>query len=224
MRFTFARAGHRNMTGPSIKGSTFVAAVDDVNALVDSGRIGEDELAERLPAADVAVLKQTISPAAWYDIGSYNRLVEVLFEVAGGGQEQYLTDRGAAAADRLLEAGVYLQLVGLRREAKPRGERSLEQRIADFGRVLRLTASLAGSIFNFGKWNVTRDREHDDRFRIEVTEAEHYPSLMLRITEGFLNRTVEFSTRSTNFRWIGERPAPDFIVYRMDRGVRDIET
>jgi hypothetical protein len=212
------------MSKPSIKGSTFAGVVADVNALVDKGRISEEELADRLPPEDLAVLKQNISAASWYDIEIYNRFIELLFEVAGNGQEQYLTNRGAMAADRLMEAGVYAQLENLRRAVTPNPNRSLSKRIADFGHVLRLTTTLAGSIFNFGIWKVVADPEFEDRFRIEITEAAHYPALMVRITEGFLNRSVEFSVRVTTFRWIGERVSQNFIVYRMDRGIGDIQS
>jgi hypothetical protein len=98
------------------------------------------------------------------------------------------------------------------------------QRIREFRQTLRLTVTLAGSIFNFGKWSVVSDPEFDDRFRIEITDAEHYPASMVRINEGFLNRAVEFSARAATFRWIGERVSRDFIVYRMDRGVGDFRS
>jgi hypothetical protein len=210
------------MSKPSIKGSTFAGVVADVNALVEGERLSEEELAERLPPADVAILKQTIATASWYDITTYNRFIELLFEVAGHGQEQYLSDRGAAAADRLTATGVYAQLEGLRHAARLDAGKSLSQQTEEFGRTLRLTATLAGSIFNFGRWRVVNDSEFDDRFRIEITEAEHFPALLVRITEGFLNRAVEISARATIFRWTGERVSRDFIVYRMDRGVGDI--
>jgi hypothetical protein len=66
------------------------------------------------------------------------------------------------------------------------------------------------------------DTEFDDRFRLEITDAEHFPALLVRITEGFLNRAVEIAARATIFRWTGERVSRDFIVYHMDRGVGDI--
>jgi hypothetical protein len=213
------------MRKPSIKGSTFAGVVADMNALVEEGRISEEDLAERLTPEDLVCLKQTIATASWYDITTYNRFLELLFEVAGHGQEQYLSDRGAAAADRLTATGVYGQLDGLLRHAArlDAGE-SLSQQIDEFGRTFRLTATLAGSIFNFGRWRVVNDPEFDDRFRLEISEAEHFPALLVRITEGFLNRSVEIAARATVFRWTGERVSQDFIVYRMDRGVGDIQS
>jgi hypothetical protein len=212
------------MSKPSIKGSTFAGVVADVNALVEEGRISEEDLAERLTPEDLVCLKQTIATASWYDITTYNRFIELLFEVAGHGQEQYLYDRGAAAADRLMATGVYGQLEGLQSAARLDAGKSLSQRIDELGRTLRMTVTLAGSIFNFGRWRVVSDPEFDDRFRLEISEAEHYPALLVRITEGFLNRSVEFSARATIFRWTGERVSQDFIVYRMDRGVGDIQS
>ena len=95
---------------PSIKGSALSSVVEDVRALRDSGRISADRLEASLEAADVALLETKIQPALWYPIASYARLTRAPARVAGRGDPQYVVDRGARAAQRLWESGLYVQL------------------------------------------------------------------------------------------------------------------
>ena len=96
-------------TAPSIKGSTISSLVEDIAKLADSGRIPAELLVDRLTPEDRTLLGQPVNPAGWYDIHTYRRMTELICEVEGR-REDLLRERGAAAARRLAEAGLYQQI------------------------------------------------------------------------------------------------------------------
>src|SRR5688572_1766603 len=98
------------MTVPSIKGSAFEAVVLDVGRLLQSGKIPREEAATRLEAEDLRLLEDKILPALWYPLASYRRMSELLWEFDGGRDPAYLMGRGARAAERLFDAGLYQQM------------------------------------------------------------------------------------------------------------------
>ena len=86
-------------TVPSIKGSVFVRAVEDILKLVSAGTLSRGELERRLPPTDVALVNQPVIPSSWYDVQAYGRLLELLKEVEGEGRNEYLRERGARSAE-----------------------------------------------------------------------------------------------------------------------------
>src|SRR5438874_3367773 len=135
-------------TGPSIKGSALSSVIEDVRALRDSGRLSADRLEATLERADLALLEAKIQPALWYPIQAYARLTRVLLDVAGRGDPQYIVDRGARAAQRLWESGLYVQLQhGEEKAAKARRTGGV---MSD--RDARVITTLSGAIFNFTRW------------------------------------------------------------------------
>src|SRR5687767_8601395 len=107
---SWERAGQAMATPPSIKGRIFGVAIEDVNKLLAAGEISPADLSRWLRAEDVALLGQTIAAASWYDIQSYARILVLLRDVEGYGSNDYLRERGAKSAARLLEAGLYNQM------------------------------------------------------------------------------------------------------------------
>lgn len=207
-------------TGAAIKGSTLSGVIEDVNRLRESGRIDGALLAARLDEADRTLLGATIGAASWYPISAYGRLTALLLEVEGGGQVEYLAERGAKTARRLTESGIYHQL------ERAHGDISVdprdlppEDRIHEFGRTMRLVITLSGSIFNFGRWSVGEDPEHADRFRITIEDAAEMPDVAIHTIEGFVNGIGEQSPQVDHMHWTGKRARPDTIVYTMDAGV-----
>ena len=87
---------------PSIKGSVFSGHFDFLSKLVEAGEISREELERRLLPEDLALFDDPIQVTAWYDIGSYTRIVELLRDAAGEGSNDFLLERGAASAERLL--------------------------------------------------------------------------------------------------------------------------
>jgi hypothetical protein len=196
---------------PSIKGSALSSAVEDVRALRDGGRISAERLETALEADDLALLETKIQPALWYPIASYARLSRLLLEVVGGGDPQYIVDRGARAAQRLWESGLYVQLQhGAEKAARAR--RTGGQMSA---RDARLITTLSGAIFNFTRW---RYRDEPDYAVIEVSEAADWPDVSVWSARGFLEyvtsrlRRVETSVEAI-------RVARDRVEFRF--GVRE---
>jgi hypothetical protein len=191
---------------PSIKGSTIASVVEDVRQLRDSGRIPVEQLEIRLEPADLALLDTKIQSALWYPIECYRRLSELLLETEGRGHPQYLADRGARAAERLWEAGLYVQL--------QHGEEKAEQARKSGGvlseRDARLITSLSGAIFNFSRWSY---RSEGPQSLIEVTEAAALPEVSVHAARGFLEYVVG-RLRKTDTPVHAERPAPDRVVFR----------
>lgn len=72
---------------------------------------------------------------------------------------------------------------------------------------------------NFGKWGVEPDPDHDDRFQIEIREAEALPEVLMPTIAGFFNAMSDHSDKIGSLRWSGTREGPDLVVFRMDRGV-----
>jgi hypothetical protein len=201
---------------PSIKGSIFVRAVEDVLKLVSAGQLSQVELRRRLTPGDLQILDEPILGSEWYDVQVYGRLVELLRDVEGGGQNEYLRKRGVRSAEALIQAGLYQQMEYLNRTQLAR-QSDPESRFRAFGRDLRLLTSLQGSILNFTRQTPQVDPEHSDRYLLEFSEAIAYPEVLCWTTEGFINRMAAQHDSPDLWRW--ERPRPDVILYRMRRSL-----
>jgi hypothetical protein len=193
-------------TAPSIKGSALSSVVEDVRRLRDEGRLGADELEARLEAADLALIDAKIQAALWYPIDGYRRLSELLLDVEGGGDPEYLVARGAHAAERLWAAGLYVQLQHgeQRAEAARRGTGVFSERDA------RLITTLSAAIFNFTRWAY---RVEGGESRIEVTEAGDWPEVAVLASRGFLQCVVG-RLRGIETTIVATRPAPDRVEFR----------
>jgi hypothetical protein len=201
---------------PSIKGSVFVRAVEDILKLVSAGSLTRGELERRLPATDVLLLSQLVIPSSWYDVQAYGRLLELLRDVEGGGRNEYLRERGARSAELLLQAGLYQQMEYLNRTQVVQ-QKDARARFLAFGRDLRLLTTIYGSILNFGRQLVKDDPQHADRYVLEYVEVAPYPEALCWTTDGFVNRMATQHGERDLWRW--ERRVPDRILYRMTRSI-----
>ncbi|MDH3214114.1 MAG: hypothetical protein OEM05_16665 [Myxococcales bacterium] len=193
------------MTTPSIKGTAFHSVVDDVNRLLAQQQLYREQVEVALPAAELRLLDEKISPAAWYPIASYARLVELLVEQeASGGAEAYLVGRGVRTAERLSAAGIYQQL-----------DTSLERMGVRVGAVV---VTLARVIYNFTSWNYEADSSAG--FAIRVEEAAAFPDVARFTTQGFIQQ-VATQTAGHRFRVSSERPSPDLVLYHAARSDTD---
>jgi hypothetical protein len=182
---------------PSIKGTAFQSVVDDVQRLLAERRLSREQLEASLTAEDLRSLDAKISPASWYPIASYARLVELLAEKeAGGHTEAYLVGRGVRSAQRLSAAGIYPQL-----------DASAERMGARVGTVV---VTLARVIYNFTRWHYEADPSGD--FRIRVEEATAFPDAARFATQGFIQQ-VATQTAGRPLRVTSERPSPDVVLY-----------
>ena len=202
------------MPDPSIKGSAITTTAEDVRKLVQSGVVSETELERRLTPDALALVRQPIAAAQWYDIRAVTSLVELLWDIEGHGDPAYMRRRGEEIAERLLHAGLYAQLEFVKR-VKLDPHTDPRARFEAFGRDLRLMTSLSGSMLNFGRWTSRPDPAYEGRYLIEIHEAIAFPVPTSLATEGFINRLMREMREAA--RWHVERPRPDLIVYRMDR-------
>ncbi|HTF34004.1 MAG TPA: hypothetical protein VK714_09930 [Myxococcota bacterium] len=201
---------------PSIKGSVFVRAVEDISKLVSAGSLSRGELERRLPPTDVLLLNQPVIPSSWYDVQAYGRLLELLRDVEGGGRKEYLRERGARSAELLLQAGLYQQMEYLNRTQVAQ-QKDARARFLAFGRDLRLLTTIHGSILNFGRQLVKDDPQHTDRYVLEYVEVAPYPEALCWTTDGFVNRMATQHGEPDLWSW--ERRVPDLILYRMTRSI-----
>jgi len=162
------------------------------------------------------ILDRAVQLTQWYDIRSYQRLVELLRDVEGGGHNEYLRQRGTQAAERLLKAGLYQQMEYLNRTQAGRAIDPKERFLA-FGRDLRLLTTLSASLLNFSHWQVQPDPEWADRYRIEISGATAYPEVLVWQTEGLINRMATQHGEPDLWSW--ERVRPDLVVFRMNRSL-----
>jgi hypothetical protein len=203
-------------TEPSIKGSVFVRAVEDLLKLVSGGTLSRGELARRLPPSDVGLLDQAIIPSSWYAVATYGRLLELLKETEGNGTNEYLRQRGARSAEVLRQAGLYQQMEYLNRTQSSQ-QTDARGRFLAFGRDLRLITTIHGSILNFGRQLVKEDPERPDRYIMEYVDVAPFPDALCWTTDGFVNRMAKQHGAPDLWRW--ERPVMDLIVYRMARSL-----
>jgi hypothetical protein len=201
---------------PSIKGSVFSGHFDFLSKLVESGEISREELESHLRPEDLALFDEPIQVIAWYDIRSYARILELLRDVAGDGSPDFLMERGAASAERLLYSGIYPQFDYLKRTQMQAASDAYERYLA-FGRDLRLLITLNDSVLNFSHASVEEDPVHVDRWMLVTSDAAAYPEVLCWTTQGFNNRMAEEHGCPDLWRW--ERPQPDLIHFRMNYGV-----
>ena len=200
----------------SIKGSVFAGVVEAVNKATTNSSLSPDELSRWLEPADVELLGSNISVSSWYDIRTYTRMNELLRDVEGRGNNEYLRNAGRQTAKRLLEAGFYAQLEFLDRTEVSRTE-GAQARFEAFGRDLRKLTTFSASILNFSKWAAKPDPKRSDHYVIEVTDAVDFPEVLCWRSDGLIN---EMSSRHGHGDlWGWERETPDRILFRMLRQV-----
>jgi len=188
---------------PSMKGTVFQSAPEDLNRLVREGRIGRDALELRLEAIDLELLDEKVQPTDWYPIASYARMVELLAELEGGAdREAYLISRGARAAARLSATGTYQQLASTSEQLGPR--------------VGKIVITVAKLFYNFSSWHFDPG---DDlaQYTIRVEDARALPEVNRFAAQGF----IAFVSERVGGRPVqitSERTRPDQVVFRAHRG------
>jgi len=205
------------MSEPSVKGILLQQVVDRLQHHLESGTIDRDALEARLEKSDLDLLDKKIVPVVWYPIRSYARLVELADALEGGLSDQDHVHGGEADARRMMQAGVYSQLELFERMEKVAAGAPFDERFQALGRTLRLAISISRAIFNFTEWKVVPDPDHPRRYRVEVTDAALLPRSNTIGAVGFLNECCRSADPRDPISWSVERPAPDRVLYRMDR-------
>lgn len=182
-----------------MKGSLLEGALRDLRRLLERGALDRDELEARLPAADLALLEQKILAGAWYPMASLARVLELVWEEESGRRPEALRERGRKAATRLVESGLYRQVDAARR-----------RRGAEFGRML---TSLAGAMYDFGRWEYEGDDEGRTS-RVIVSDVAPWPDVLRLATEGFIE-TLVAAAGGQAARVTSERPTPERVVFQI---------
>jgi hypothetical protein len=165
---------------PSIKGTAFVAAVSDLQEMIDSGRLRREQLELRLRPEDVEIIDSKILPGDWYPIESYGRILELLGEVDGGGAAFHIR-RGRRTAERLLKSGIYRQL-----------DRAVEQREEkDRASLIAIMLTVGRTLYNFGSWEILREQSSDRVLRFELRQMAALPENARITIQGFVEWAAE---------------------------------
>lgn len=201
---------------PSIKGSVFASVVEDVRKLLERPELSRREAERWLQPEDFDLLGREIFVSHWYDIRSYARLSELLRDVEGHGDNEFLREKGRETARRLGEAGLYAQLQYLHRAGVAKTSDPVA-RFEAFGRDLRLLTTLSASILSFSRWTPMPDPQRQGRYLIEVSDAQDMPEVLCWRSDGFVNEMA--SQHGDRDLWTWERPKPDLVLFRMTRSL-----
>jgi hypothetical protein len=186
---------------PSIKGTAFISAVTDLQALVEAGRIRPEQLEARLQSQDLAILEAKILPGDWYPIDSYGRIIDLLGEIEGGGAAYHI-QRGRRAAERLLHSGIYRQL-----------DRAMEQRQErDKTSLIAIMLTVGRSLYNFGSWELLRDQSNERTLRFELRQMQALPENARLTIQGFVEWAAQH-LGSERSRVESRRVTPDRILF-----------
>lgn len=194
------------MTEPSIKGIALHSVIEDVRRLRDEGRIPETLLETRLEQKELEWIDQKVQPALWYPIDGYARLSQLLLEVEGRGDPGYIVRRGEAAAARLFDTGIYVQL----QHGEQRGEEARSGGRAFNEHDGRMMTTLSGSMFNFTRWSY---RVEGDETIIEVTDAAAFPEVSRLAAQGLISY-IASRVRGQPTPVKSTRPDRDRVVFR----------
>jgi len=199
------------MAVPSIKGTAFQTVAADVARLVETGRMTREVLEARLEADDLRLLDDKILPGLWYPLACYRRMTELLWEIEGRRNPAYLLARGARAAERLFEVGLYQQM--RRGEEMGAEKRQRNEDWSEFDGNLMTT--LAAAIFNVSRWRYRKDSDGpNENRRIEVSEASDLPEVSRLAAQGFIQYMASRLT-GVEVRVTSERRTPDLIVFTL---------
>jgi len=183
-----------------VKGTAIESVVADVNRLVDTGGVRRADLEVRLEADDLELLDQKLLPSAWYSLGSYGRLMQLLFETEGRRRIEYLVERGRRAAERIRNAGLYAQLAADR------------DRWGD--RLGAMMVTIGPAMYRDTEWSFHLLAAGGGlRFEIEISVPECFPDVCRHATQGFIEYTANHAS-GQNVRVSSERVGPTRIVIR----------
>ena len=188
------------MTVPSIKGTGFQSAIDDIQRLLDTRQLTREDLEAQLTPDDLIILESKIGPTTWVPIDTYRRVVDILIAVeAQGDPEGYLFQRGWRAAERLHKAGLYSQF---------------DATAEKWGmRVGKLIVTLGPVLWNFTEWTFELEPGLPVRgFRLIVRDAAVLPECARFTSHGF----IEYLARSAaglTLRVTSERRPGGVIIF-----------
>lgn len=188
------------MTVPAINGTGFQSVAEDIQRLLDTRQLTQEELEAQLDPDDLIILESKVGPTAWVPVDTYRRVVDLLVAIeAHGDPEGYLFQRGWRAAERLHKAGLYSQF---------------DATAEKWGmRVGKLLVTLGPALWNFTQWTFELGPGLPVRgFRLVVREAGPLPECARFTCHGF----IEYLARSAaglTLRVTSERLPGGLIIF-----------
>lgn len=185
-----------------VKGTAIESVVEDVKRLVETGAISQNALEARLQAEDLRLLDSKVVPALWYPLGSYGRLMELLYEVEGRRSTEYLVERGRRAADRVRATGLYSQL---KSDWSTWGDR-----------VGTILATLGPAMYKDTQWRVQIEGAGSSgmTLRLELDCPAEFPDVCRWPTQGFIEALAHLYSGDGKIRVQSERVSPERMVFR----------
>lgn len=140
--------------------------------------------------------------AGWYSIDAYARMIEILRDVEGAGEDAYLVERGRVGAERIAATGIYSQLSQLTAEREIYGER--------FGKIM---ATLGPAFFRDVVFSHTRVDEESGPpgYFLRLKVPRNFPDVCRHPVQGFADYLSEMIL-SEPYLVTSERTAPDLIT------------
>lgn len=182
-----------------VKGVLLLSAVDAVRQMLDAGQVQHEEVAEHLRLEDLEYLKQPILPSLWYPVDACGRFVDLLWELEGR-SPSFPAERGAQAARRILEGGVYAELM---KTAKRWGPNQLATALIN----------LAAQLYDFMHWELVGNYT-DAAYAIRVRGAAAWPDVLRHASEGFI-RVLHSHASDRVLSVTSERTTLDCVLFQI---------
>ena len=170
------------MAAAGIKGSAMASIVGDLRSLESRGGITAATLEERLQPQDMDLLRSELKPTAWYPMASYERMLELLFDVEGQGDVAYLQKRGRTVAQRLAESGIHPQI-----ELVDRVDVAAQKQ--QLLKYVNIIVTIFGSMFTVG--DLRAREEADGKIVLDVNGVQELPHLMGDVILGMIQHAAE---------------------------------
>ncbi|MCA9512102.1 MAG: hypothetical protein R3E88_04560 [Myxococcota bacterium] len=183
---------------PALKGLAVRPAFDRVCEMRKRGAIDDGELASRLGPRHVGLVDSGVEAGLWYPIELQDRLLRIVSEVDGGGDDHYLVAFGRETARAVTHSAAMQWLIEGARALGPRAGRALV-RMARVG-------------FNFGTYTFEGDTM--DQFVVRCTEVDPMPTSIGLNIQGFIEQ-VASDWRRRNLACVFERPHRGEILFRV---------
>jgi hypothetical protein len=183
-----------------VKGTAIESVVADVRKLVETGKVSRQQLEVRLEAEDLALLEEKLLPSAWYALGSYGRMTQLLYDTEGRGRLTYLHERGRKAAERIRSAGLYAQLTA----NKDRWGDSLGNMMVTLGPAIYRDTEWRYRLLSVGGSGL--------RFHIEVAVPESFPDVCRHQTQGFIEHAASHAA-GQHVRMSSARVSPTRMTF-----------
>jgi len=190
----------------SVKGSLMLGVVLTLRRHRNQGRITQEQLTARLSKGALQILEEKIDFGRWYPIQIFCELLDLSWELGGGGDPNYMREEGERAAERLFQTGIYQQLSYADRAERVRARDHLI-------RQAKLITTITGSLYNFLEFRVRLESDPGDQLEIHYGNATAFSEALRFTTEGFMN---QINKHQKSFaRWSSKRVRPDLVVFTL---------